>query len=90
MTRPEPDPVVSGVPYRVTAVGDHPPSGLGEVVGEVTLVVEGRTGEHIVSGQGVTTGEAVRFHEKGLGANGKDVRVWRIRQTPEGLVAETV
>jgi hypothetical protein len=90
MTRLGPDPVVSGVPYRVTAVGDHAPSGLVEVVGEVTLVVEGHTGKHILIGCGTGTGEAVRFHEKGHGTNGKDVRVWRIREAPEGLVAETV
>lgn len=102
MTYSTPETVVSGVPYRVLEV--NPPGmpgrgsagpeqelsgGLDRFVGPATFVVQGRTGRHTVSGEGTADGHAVRFHEKDVRADGKDVRVWRLYHAEDAsLVAE--
>ncbi len=90
MTSSPPDFVVSGVPYVVTDVEGRTPAGTGDLTGRTTFAVEGSTGRHVVSGEGVLADDgSVRFLEKDSGA-GKDVRAWRIHEEADGrLVAQT-
>ncbi len=89
MTYSTPETVVSGILYRVIEANERAPGSLDEFVGPATFVVQGKTGQHTVIGEGAARGDAVRFHQKDVRAVGKDVRVWRIYRDPDtGLVAE--
>lgn len=87
MTYPTPDLVVSGVPFPVREVGGRAPATLEDFHGEVTFVLEDRTGERTVAGEGHPAGDDVRVHEKAAGT-GKDVRVWCVKQTGDSFTAE--
>jgi hypothetical protein len=89
MTYSAPEPVVSGIPYRVTTVGGSPVSSLDEFVGTVEIEIDKHGSPYLIDGEGRVRDDAVRVHEKN-GKGGKDVRVWRIYVAPEGFVAETV
>ncbi|MBC7291454.1 MAG: hypothetical protein H5T83_09020 [Actinotalea sp.] len=89
MSYSTPETVVSGVVYAVVDVaGGGPPTDLAQFAGNATFRVQGPTGEHEVAGEGVTQGDAVRFHQK-MPPDGKDARVWTIRREAEGVVAES-
>ena len=90
MTDTTPEMVVSGVPYTVREVEGREPSDLDAFVGLTEFVVEGRTGEHHVAGEGDRHDDEVRFYEKTAGGTGKDVRVWKLVRTDEGICAEVV
>jgi hypothetical protein len=89
MTRPQPDMIVSGVPYEVTAVEGQAPAELSDFTGPVTMTTHGPTGDHEVSGAGGSEHDgAVRVHEKDHEGTGKDVRVWTVSGGPDdGFVA---
>jgi hypothetical protein len=86
MASTTPDPVISGVPYTVREVDGGPATGLDDFVGTHDLVVEGRTGAHVLTGQGVRLDGVVHFHEKDA-ATSKDVRPWRVAADGDGFVA---
>ncbi len=71
-------PVVSGMPYLITAVAGQPPTGLTDFIGSaVTFTAQRNSFACVVVGDGVAWGHDVRFNEK-AGAAGRDVRVWDI------------
>ncbi len=43
---------------------------------------------YLVSGAGRAHGDLVRFHEKDMEHNGKDIRVWHVRQEGADFLAE--
>ena len=83
MSLPSPRTVVSGVALRVvtTAAGDPDLIALGT---STWFAVDDRGQEYRVCGEGCLNGDVVRFHEKTDDGQGKDVRVWVIRQAPGG------
>ena len=85
------DPISSGQQHPVVLVARRPPADLADFVGHGVVVTLARAGvEHVVTGDGCFTGEAVRFHEKD-GSSGKDVRVWQIVGADGGgFTAESV
>ena len=89
MTMAAEEPVVSGQRYTVTEVDGRPPTGLASCIGErgLTLVLNGLI--HRVVGTGMEHSGRVRFHQKDLGPDGKDVRVWTISDPgDDSLLAE--
>ncbi len=80
MTMAAQDPVVSGHGYTITEVDGHPPTGLGDCVGDRLLSLVGNGLAHRVFGTGIAVRGGVRFHQKDLGPDGKDVRVWMISE----------
>jgi hypothetical protein len=78
------DPVPSGLAYAVVSVADAPAASLEQFTGEVTITIDRGTGETMIAGVGSLDGECVRFQEKDIGHDGKDVRVWEIRPGADG------
>jgi hypothetical protein len=78
MTMTTQEPVVSGHGYTVTEVDGRPPAGLADCVGERLLTLVGNGLSHRVFGTGTAVPGGVRFHQKDLGPDGRDVRVWTI------------
>lgn len=84
-----PEPVASGRPYRVQHVAGRPPQALADFVGDAEFGIDDNGVTHRVSGVGAEQGDSVRFHQKDVDRDGKDVRVWRIRRSDDGgFVAE--
>jgi hypothetical protein len=84
------DATASGLPYPVVAVSGEAPRSLDQFVGTSSFTVDKGSGESSVSGVGVRNDDGVRFQEK-AGLDGKDVRVWQIRQVAEQrLTAESI
>ena len=85
------DPIPSGQQHPVVLVASRPPAALTDFVGQGVQLTLARSGvEHVVCGDGASTGDGVRFHEKD-GSSGKDVRVWQITGAEGGgFTAETV
>jgi hypothetical protein len=89
MTMAADEPVVSGQGYTVTEVDGRRPEGLGSCVGERILTLVGNGLTHRVFGTGMEHSGRVRFHQKDLGPDGKDVRVWTISDPGDNsLLAE--
>ena len=90
MTMAAQEPVVSGHRYTVTLVDGRRPTGLADCVGERLLTLVGNGLSHRVAGTGMEHTGRVRFHQKDLGPDGKDVRVWTISDSGGGspLLAE--
>ena len=67
------------------------PTGLADCVGERLLTLVGNGLSHRVAGTGMVHTGRVRFHQKDLGPDGKDVRVWTISDPGGGssLLADT-
>ena len=89
MTLAAEGPVVSGRWYTVSEVNGRPATGLASCIGErmLTLVMNGLS--HRVFGTGMEHSGRVRFHQKDLGPDGKDVRVWTISDPGDNsLLAE--
>jgi hypothetical protein len=86
MTFITPESVPSGIARRVLEVSGRPPSSLADFDGDVVFVIDDES-RHLIQGSGRVVGDGVRFHEKDR-ANGKDVRVWGIRQEGEVFFAE--
>jgi hypothetical protein len=81
-----PESVPSGMARRVLEVSGRPPGSLADFDGDVAFVIDDES-RHLIQGSGRVVGDGVRFHEKDR-ANGKDVRVWGIRQEGEVFFAE--
>jgi hypothetical protein len=78
MTMATDGPVISGLAYAVTEIDGRPPTGLSDCVGERTMTLVGNGLSHRVRGTGIDHLGGIRFHQKDLGPDGKDVRVWTI------------
>jgi hypothetical protein len=87
MTYAPPDPVPSGRPYDVVAVDGGNPSSLDQFIGETVFTISQNDREWRICGLGGMHGAAVRFHEKDVNHDGKDVRVWHIETADEGFTA---
>ena len=89
MTMATEEPVVSGQAYTVAQVDGRPPTGLGSCIGERVLTLAMNGLSHRMFGTGVEHSARVRFHQKDLGPDGKDVRVWTISDPGDNsLLAE--
>ena len=79
-----PDPVISGVPYPITAMSSEKrPGSLEDFTGDTSFVIQ-MEAAHVVCGHGALDGDTVRFYEKDHDGTGKDIRVWRVSPAPEG------
>lgn len=87
MTSSTPQPIPSGTAQRVLEVQGHPPTSLQDFDGDVEFVV-GEDLRYLVQGSGRVNGDSVRFHEKDMANNGKDIRVWQVRAEDTDFVAE--
>ncbi|MFP5347346.1 MAG: hypothetical protein ACLGIA_09975 [Actinomycetes bacterium] len=84
-----PEPVVSGQPYPVTEVEGAPPGSLEQFVGETRFTVDLDGRPYEIAGVGGEQNASVRFHEKDVAHDGKDIRVWLVSRTAGGsFVAE--
>ena len=81
-----PESVPSGTARRVLEVGGRPPDSLADFDGDVAFVIDDES-HHLIQGSGRVVGDGVRFHEKDR-VNGKDIRVWGIRQEGDAFYAE--
>lgn len=79
------DAIASGLPYHVLSVAGAPPATLDQFVGELGFIVDKGSVESAICGVGTRNADGVRFQEKD-GPDGKDVRVWQIRQVAAGRV----
>ncbi|MEO6501154.1 MAG: hypothetical protein ABIQ09_04505 [Jatrophihabitantaceae bacterium] len=82
--------VASGRPYHVKACRGRVPATLADFEGESDFTLSTGTGTTVVRGVGAAHGDWVRFHEKDVAHDGKDVRVWHItREADGGFTAAT-
>lgn len=79
--------VPAGVSQRVLEVLGRYPESLADFDGDVSFVIDDDA-HHLIQGSGRLGGDRVRFHEKDMAVNGKDVRLWDIRQEGEAFLAE--
>jgi hypothetical protein len=87
MTVPTDEPVISGVAYAVIEIDGRPPTGLAGCLGDriLTLVRSGLS--HRVRGTGTDLqSEGIRFHQRDLGRDGNDVRVWTITHPSDDVL----
>jgi hypothetical protein len=85
MTYMQPESIISGLPHRVVDVaGGRAPTALADFVDSTHFTIQQDDTPYLVEGCGVDQGAMVRFHEKDHGPDGKDVRVWAIRQSGDG------
>ena len=78
------DPISSGRPYRVLAAGGQAPSTLDQFLGDARFTIAKDAAESLVCGVGSLHEGWVRFQEKDVEHDGKDVRVWQISQDDSG------
>ena len=81
--------VASGVAREVLEVDGHRPALLSDFDGETTFVL-GNGSQYVVRGLGRVIEGAVRFHEKDMDNDGKDIRVWEVRTEGVRFVAEHI
>lgn len=84
------EPVASGRPYRVESVNGHAPSGIEDFLEASEFVAAAGSDRLHISGVGHAVPTGVRFHEKDVGPDGKDVRVWMISVADGAYRAESV
>jgi hypothetical protein len=86
MTLHSATPVASGRPYHVTACKGRVPTALADFEGgsDFTLSTGAGTVPMVIRGVGAAHGDCVRFHEKDVDGDGKDVRIWHIIQEADG------
>ena len=78
-----PTSVPSGMSMPVLELDGHTPEHLQDFAGDVSFVVD-LDPPLLVHGTGRADGPAVRFHEKDLENNGKDIRVWQVIEEGRG------
>jgi len=78
MTTGTDTPVMSGPPHTVIEIDGRPPTGLADCLGDRTLTLVRNGLAHRIHGTGTDHPGGVRFQQKVLGPDGKDVRVWTI------------
>ncbi len=83
-----PESVPSGMALRVLEVQGHQPESLADFVGEDVGFVLDDEPHHLIRGSGRITEDVVRFHEKDMANNGKDIRVWQVSSDGSEFVAE--
>jgi hypothetical protein len=88
MTFAAPQSVVSGSPYDVIEVAGRAAEDLNDFTGNTEFIIEGRGEQHRVCGIGARHDDSVKFHEKDVAHDGKDVRVWQITFGPDHFMAE--
>lgn len=76
----------SGRAERVREVRGGAPGALEDFVGDLEFVLDG--GGYVVRGTGRLAEDQVRFYEKDVQANGKDIRTWVVRADGENFLAE--
>jgi hypothetical protein len=79
-----PEPVISGKSYLVMQVGGRAPVSLADFAVDGDFTIDKDDKPYRVSGSGVERGGAVRFYEKDMSRDGKDVRVWQISPGSDG------
>jgi hypothetical protein len=87
MTFTAADPIASGLPYDVVAVGGEPPARLDQFVGDSSFVIARNGRRSRVCGVGRPNEPGVHFQEKDVDHDGKDVRTWQISQGDTGFCA---
>ena len=60
------------------------PTSLADFEGVSEFTLSTRTGAMLVRGVGVTQESSVRFHERDVAGDGRDVRVWHITVEADG------
>lgn len=73
-----PDPVASGKEFEIVAVNGRTPHVLDDFVDQAVFTLRWEEQDRLVAGLGHRDGDAVRFTEKDVIHEGKDVRVWLI------------
>jgi len=81
-----PGSVPSGIAVPVLEVGGRAPVSLEDFHGDASFLL-GLDPPHLVQGCGRVDGSVVRFHEKDVQNNGKDIRVWEVRSEGSSFVA---
>ena len=81
-----PGSVPSGTAMPVSEVEGRAPASLEDFAGDVSFSL-GLEPPYLVEGCGRLDGSAVRFHEKDVQNNGKDIRVWEVRMDGDRFVA---
>jgi hypothetical protein len=85
MTFATPSMIVSGRPYRVVRVDGRSPTSMVELAAADRFTIDMDGTEYDVQGSGsVGADDEVRYHEKDMDNNGKDVRVWRLHRHEDG------
>ncbi len=84
-----PMPIPSGMSLPVLAVEGRTPQTQEDFAGEVSFLLD-LDPPHLVQGCGVVDGSTVRFYEKDVDNNGKDIRVWTVCSRGTRFVAEHV
>jgi hypothetical protein len=86
------DPIISGIAYHISDVAGRSPSDIADFVVNTEMWVETDGNQHHIFGVGAYSSDGVRFYEKDLQNEGKDVRVWSISPSPdgEGFTAEHI
>jgi hypothetical protein len=83
--------VISGSPYAITEVAGHTATNLDEFTGSTEFVIENGGRHHHVGGVGgARHDDQVRFYEKDVDHEGRDVRVWTISSGSGRFLAEHV
>ena len=82
-----PGSVPSGIAMPILEVDGRAPAGLEDFQGDVSFLLELEP-PHLVEGCGRMDGSVVRFHEKDVQNNGKDIRVWEVRLDGDRFVAQ--
>ncbi len=82
-----PESVPSGIAMPISEVEGRPPASLEDFHGDVSFLL-GMEPPHLVEGCGRLDGSVVRFHEKDVQNNGKDIRVWEVRPDGNRFVAQ--
>ncbi len=89
MTYAAPDPVPSGRPYAVVTVAGEEPAAIEQFVGETAFTIDKSGAASEIRGIGSRNESGVRFHEKDIVHDGKDVRVWQITGELDGRFVAT-
>ena len=77
-------PIASGRPYHVKACRGRVPTALADFEGETDFTLSTGAGTTVIRGVGTAHEGWIRFQEKDVAQNGKDVRVWHITLEADG------
>jgi len=88
MTMATDGPVISGLGLGLHGheIDGHPPTGLAGCLGDRTLTLVRSGLSQWIRGTGTNHSGAIRFHQKDLGPDGKDVRVWTITHPSDDVL----
>jgi hypothetical protein len=89
MTFSAADPVASGRPYNILDVSGAAPGTLEQFLGDASFTIAKDGAESLVCGRGSPQQDGVRFQEKDMEHDGKDVRVWQVAQQGDGAFTAT-